>query len=539
MIYESDIKNIPEQYRQLFASMQASIIHLTTVNNKLRRMLFGPSSEKHLVLPHIYPVGTLFNEPESILDSEKNEPEKTPSEGTPSDKNPHNDKPKKTSTRSPDSGGRNKFPEDLPRIEIICDLSEAEKICPQDGTVLVEIGRDVVEKIDVKPAEVFVNQYVYIKYGKSGGETPPVKASAVPSVIPGASCDSGMLSFILEQKYLNAMPLYRLEENFSQMNVDISRTSMARWAIQTADFLGDLAFEIKNYILSQKSLHADETTIQVLHEPGKKAQTKSYMWMICSPENTHPAVWFQYESGRAGVYAKSLLEDFSGLVHTDGYDGYNKAISKNKATRLGCWAHVRRKFVTAKKVGIKGSGATKYKTLAEKFLELIQSLFKNEAEFKAGNFEKSEEHLVIYRKTHSKPIIDQIKTLLDDARIRIPTKNDLGDALTYLHNEWTYLIRFLDHGAASLSNNRIENHVRPFAIGRKNWLFADTTKGADASAILYTVIATAKANGLSVRAYLKKIFSELPALYASQKSKIDFTPFLPWNCTDCLKPQQK
>jgi hypothetical protein len=182
--------------------MQASIIHLTTENNKLRRMLFGPSSEKHLVLPHIYPDGTLFNEPECILDSEKNEPQNTGSGDTPSDKNPDNGKSKNPSTRSPNSGGRREFPEDLPRVEIICDLSEAEKICPQDGTMLVEIGRDVVEKIDVKPAEVFVNKYVYIKYGKSGGQTPPVKASAVPSVIPGASCDSGMLSFILEQKYL-------------------------------------------------------------------------------------------------------------------------------------------------------------------------------------------------------------------------------------------------------------------------------------------------------------------------------------------------
>jgi transposase len=516
-------QHIPEQFRPEFANMHNTISEMAEEINRLRRKLFGPSAESRPVSPMIDPRGTLFNEPEDIIGKLDLKPENLQLQEDKSPESP-DQKPSKKTPRSSESGGRKSFPEDIERVVTICDLPNEQKICPVDGSTLVEIGREIVEKIDVIPSKVVINQYVYLKYGCPECENTIKKAEALPSVIPNASCDSGMLIFVTIQKYLYGIPLYRIEQMFSQAAFDVSRTSMARWVIQTADFLGDLAFEIKKYILSQSALHADETTVQVLKEPGKKAESKSYMWVICSPEHAHPAVFFQYETSREGRCAKDLLQKYSGLVHVDGYPGYNSAISENKATRVGCWAHVRRKFEVAEKDGAKDG-----KSLAGEFLNQMQKLFSIERDLKDCDFEKITE----YRQNKSSPIVDKIFEKMESNRNKIPPKSKLGLAMTYLANERQHLIVFLSHPNASISNNRVENHIRPFAIGRKNWLFSDTQKGATSSAIHYTIFSSAKANNLSVEKYLRKLFSLLPEIYATQKTRINLEPFLPWNCQDC------
>jgi transposase len=216
--------------------------------------------------------------------------------------------------------------------------------------------------------------------------------------------------------------------------------------------------------------------------------------------------------------------NYSGLVHIDGYDGYNAALVENKATRIGCWAHVRRKFDVAKK-----DGAADGKSLATDMLNYIQKLFLNERDCQ----NQSPSEILSFRQEKSKPIVDEIKATLDKKLATVPPKSKLGNALNYLNNEWQHLIVFLNHPEASLSNNRIENHVRPFAIGRKNWMFADTQKGATSSALLYTIIVTAKANNISVEKYLRKLFTELPKIYAQKKGRVNLEPFLPWNCSEC------
>jgi transposase len=280
-------KHIPSQFQPEFVSLHNQNVALLEKVNSLNRTIFGSKAERHVVPPYINPAEPLFNDAESVL--EKDEQENVQNQDPMDDKTP-DPKPKKRN-RSPDSGGRNPLPENLRRVDIICDIPEEDKICPVDGAQLKLIGEEIVEKLELIPSEIIVNRYVYKKYACPECDNTIEKAPAVQAALGTSACDVGLLTFILMQKYLNAMPLYRLEQHFAQCDVEISRTSMARWVVLAADFIGDIAHEIKKFILSQKSLHADETTVQVLKEPGKTPQSKSYMWLLCSPENTHPAVW--------------------------------------------------------------------------------------------------------------------------------------------------------------------------------------------------------------------------------------------------------
>jgi transposase len=514
--------HIPEQFKPEFANMHNTISELTEEINRLRRKLFGPSSEARRVPAIIDPRGTLFDEAEAIVAADTSEQKVSQvAESEQSGEKKPEDKGKSKPTIS--GGGRKAFPDDIERIVTICDIPESEKTCPFDGAGLQEIGREIVEKINVIPSKIVINQYVYIKYACTECDNTIVQAETIPCALPKASCDVGMLVYVAMQKYLFGVPLYRMEQMFRESAFEVSRVSMARWMIQCADFLGDIAFEIKNYILSQNALHADETTLQVLKEPGKKAEAKSYMWLLCSAAHSHPAVFFQYETSRESKCASSLLQNFSGLVHVDGYAGYNSIIEKNNATRIACWAHVRRKFDVAEKDGAKDG-----KSIAGEFLTLIRKLFEIENEILEQKLEK----ILEIRKQKSKPVIDKIREKLDSAKLKIPPKCKLSLALKYLENEWEHLLQILCHANASISNNRIENHVRPFAIGRKNWLFADTQNGATSSAILYTILSSARANGISVELYLRKLLTELPIIYATQKTRVNLEPFLPWNCKD-------
>jgi transposase len=507
MVNEENIDIIPEQFRPLFAAMNNRIVILTEEINRLRREVFGSKSEAHVVGEVIHPKGCLFNEPEAILEEES---EEANSEQAVNPK----------STRSPQSGGRKPLPENLPRTRVVCDLPESEKVCPHDGASLVQIGERVVETLHVEPIKASVIQHVYPKYACPCCKGHLAETPALPVALPQASCDASTLALILSQKYAFGLPLYRLEQMFSQSGAEVSRTSMARWVIASADVIGDVAFEIRKYIFDQSAAHADETTVQVLKEPGKKAQSTSYMWVACSSKDAFPAVWFQYSPDRSGNSASSLIGKYSGILHIDGFAGYNSIIKSNGIKRVGCWAHVRRKFDVAKK-----DGAVSGKTLAGKFLDDIRDLFLLEREFE--KLPPSEK--IQLRKKQSGPLVQSIEKRLQEYREQVPPKSKLGDALTYLAGQWESLIVFLERSEAELSNNRIENHIRPFAIGRKNWLFADTTKGADASAIIYSVVCSAKANGIDVHRYLTFLLTELPKLYAKNPRNPDLSPFLPWN----------
>jgi len=249
-------------------------------------------------------------------------------------------------------------------------------------------------------------------------------------------------------------------------------------------------------------LKMDETPVQVLKEPGKTAQSKSYLWLQRGGPPDQPVVLYDYDPGRGAAVPKRLLDGFKGYLQTDGYDGYNAAVAVNGLTHVGCMAHARRKFSEA----VKAQGKKKQRGNAHRGLALIQKLYRVEKQSRKLTPEERHAH----RQQHARPILDELRAWLDKALLQVPPTSATGKALNYLNNEWDKLIRYLDDGRLEIDNNAAENAIRPFVVGRKNWLFSTSVKGVKASANLYSLIETAKANGLEPYVYLRHVFTELP-----------------------------
>ena len=288
--------------------------------------------------------------------------------------------------------------------------------------------------------------------------------------------------------------------------------------IQCGELIQPLINLLQDQLLARSLVHMDETTLQVLNEPGKTAQSKSYLWLMAS--FTHqPITLFHYDPGRSQQVPLDLLDASVNTLMVDGYEWYQKACDNYGIKRLGCWAHARRKFMDAKKIQPKGKTGK-----ADQALAFIQKLYLIEKQVKDDP--PGQRYQV--RQEQAKPIIEQIKTWLDKSLLHVPPKTALGKALTYLHNQWPRLIGYLEDGSYPIDNNLAENAIRPFAVGRKNWLFANSQAGAKPSANLYSLIQTAKANGLNPYEYLKHVFKELPNATAVE----DMEKLLPWNLTE-------
>jgi hypothetical protein len=275
---------------------------------------------------------------------------------------------------------------------------------------------------------------------------------------------------------------------------------------------------MRAHLVSQAVLHCDETPVQVLKGTGKAPTATTYMWVLGSAEDDPPIAYFEYHNSRSQEAAENLLRDFQGYLQVDGYAGYNSVCADPKVTRVSCWAHARRKFDSAKQDGAKAGVS-----LAEEFLEEMKKLFLLERDLKSLSPEKRLEA----RKQQAPPVLAELRKKLDENLTKVPPRSKLGTALRYLAEEWDGLLRFLEDGRVSLSNNRVENFIRPFAVGRKNWLFADTVLGAQASAALYSLAVTAKLNGHDVAGYFRDVFTRLPArLKAAPEAPLD--DLLPW-----------
>ena len=372
-----------------------------------------------------------------------------------------------------------------------------------------------------------VIQHHYLKYACPCCEQNVLKAKSEPSIIPASMAEPGLLAHIATNKFFFALPLYRQEVLFNQKNIEIPRITLARWMIACGNAILPLVNEIKKYILSQSVLHCDETSVQVLSGTGKDPTAKTYMWVLASGLEAHPAVVFQYYSSRSQKSANDFLAGFAGYLQADGYDGYNSICNLPDVTRVGCWAHIRRKFESAFK-----EGASAGKLLAEKFLIEIKKLFLVEREV----IPLTVDERVKIRQEKSLPVINAIRKLIDDNINKIVPRSKLGSAFGYISNEWPHLEHFLNNGNISLSNNRVENAIRPFAIGRKNWLFSDTIEGAEASAAIYSLIGSAKENDLHVEDYLTDVFTQLPYLLKEEKPAL--TSLLPWNWKNNLSAQK-
>jgi transposase len=272
--------------------------------------------------------------------------------------------------------------------------------------------------------------------------------------------------------------------------------------IQAGLLIQPLINLLRDRLLAYDILHMDETTVQVLKEPGKTAQSKSYLWVQRGGPPDQPIILYDYDPSRSQSVPMRLLDGFTGYLHTDGYAGYNAAVVANGLTHVGCMAHARRKFSEA----VKAQGKKKKHGKAHQGLALIQKLYRVEKQAQTFTPQVRHEH----RQQQAQPILEKLRTWLDESLTQVPPTSATGKALHYLHHEWPKLIRYLDDGRLAIDNNGAENAIRPFVVGRKNWLFSASVKGVKASANLYSLIETAKANGLEPYAYLRYLFTELP-----------------------------
>ena len=497
-----DVESLHDLVRELGATIEAKdstideyareIEQLREYVRLLKSQRFGSSSER----VHHDQLG-LFNEAEQLLDAA---PEADLEEETVS-------VPAHTRAKR----GRRPLPSWMERVEILHDLPEEQKRCAYDGTPLVEISRERSEQLEFIPATARVLVHVRPKYACPCCKTGVKIALLPPQPIPKSLASPSLLAFVAVSKFADALPLYRLEGILGRIGVDLSRATLAFWMIRCGELVQPLINLMRERLLDHDFIQCDESRFQVLHEPGKSAESQSYIWVQRGTPDDHPLILYEYDPTRSAEVPKRLFAGFKGVAQTDGYAGYGYLDEQPGIVHVACWAHARRKFMDALKgVGKnrkKDATPSKKQTVAEAGLRFIQDLYKIERSVAEATVE---ERLRV-RQEKSVPLVEKLRAWLDASIPTVLPKSLTGIALGYLDGQWKKLAAIFEYGHVPLDTNLVENAIRPFAVGRKNWLFADTVRGAEASANLYSLIETAKANGIEPWAYLHRVFRDLPS----------------------------
>lgn len=500
-----NIEKLPDdiaKLKSMIIDMRGDIIRLSETIKIYQFKLFGRKSEK---LPKEEQPG-IFNESEIEENEIKTE---SPAE-----------KIKITYERLKKPGKR-PLPPDLPRVEKEIDLSLDEKISLQKEGKLVSIGEEISEKLEIIPQQVFVLKYIRHKYAfkkNNSDESKIITAGLPDQLIPQGIATPSIAAYVFKSKFVDAMPYYRQEKMFSSIGIDLSRKTMCNWQIYIYhNYMIRLIDLMKRDLKKCHLIGADETEVQVIVEEGKTADSKSYMWVYRGYDEHRKILLFDYKPDRRGVNPKEYLEGYEGYLQTDGYDGYNLTVKTQNIKHLACWAHVRRKFFNCFKVLEKNNYPE-----SKIILDLINELYVVEKKIKEEKLTFDE----IYKRRLEKsaPLIEKIKTWLDDNVTKYPPKLDMGEAINYALNLWDNLTVYLEDGRLPIDNNLVENAIRPFVIGRKNWLFSYTVNGAESSAAIYSLVESAKANGKDPYKYLKEIFEKLP----SAKTDEDYEKLLPY-----------
>jgi transposase len=423
-------------------------------------------------------------------------------------------------------GKRKPLPAELPRVEVIHELPEHELTCAC-GCRKQIIGEETSEQLDIIPMQVQVTRHIRKTYACKACESAPVTADKPAQLIEKSLASPSVLAMLLTSKYADGIPLHRFERMLSRHGIDLSRQTLARWVIQCGEQLQPLLNLMRDKLLDSPVIHCDETRVQVLKEPGRDPSSQSWMWVQTGSRQTgsrqtggppdRPVILFDYSSSRAQEIPLRLLAGYRGYLMTDDYAGYNAVAAQSGVERLACWAHARRKFVEAQKVQPKGKTGR-----ADVALNLINKLYGIERDFKDASDEQRHQR----RQQRSLPILAQLKAWLEKTQPHVTTQNALGKAVNYLASNWSRLEHYVEAGHLPIDNNAAERAIRPFVIGRKNWLFSDTPKGATASAQIYSLVETAKANGQEPYAWLRHVLERLPT--ASRVE--DYEALLPWNC---------
>ncbi len=476
-----------------------------------QRYRFGRASEQNAIAEQL----SLFNEAEISADISVPEPiiEETI-----------------TYKRKKRVGKRKELYDNLPVVQTIYELPEDQRFCPICGAPLHACGHEVLRReIEVDPAKIRQREHVQTVYGcrdceyndESDTPSPMIKAKVPNPVIAGSGIASpSLLAFIISNKYVLAIPLNRQEDELRRQGIIISRQTMANWCVYVCNhWLEPFFLLLHNELLATDVIHADETTLQVINEVDRKASSKSYMWVyLTGMYAEHQVVLFEYTQTRANAHPIRFLNGYTGSLNADGYAGYY-ALEDSKVTLNGCWAHARRKFVDALKTVPKELQKDHPAAFGVNYCD---QLFKLERKYDELALSPSERHA--RRLEESKPVLDGFFAWAANLLPSLPIKSKLKDAVSYAVNQQRRLTNFLLDGHVEISNNRAERAIRPFAIGRNNWLFAYSPDGARASAFIYSIVETAKANGLVPFKYLEFLFETLPNIPREL-----FSDCFPWN----------
>ena len=486
--------------------MQNQIERLTELLLAAQKARFGSSSEKsRYVLSDGYEQGTLFNEAEACANEKEPEPVIVER---------HKRKPKRT---------KEELVKSLPVIKEVIDLPEQDRFCGICENGLKAIGEELVRReVGIIPAQAFVTETYRINYScadclKESDEANIIKPEVPEPVVKRGLASPSSVAYAMYQKYFNAMPLYRQEKDWETFGVKISRATLANWIIYTSiHWLLPLWEALKAILITSPVILADETVVQVLKEHGKTPQSESRMWVYCTGKvaKPPPIVLYEYQPNRAGEHPKAFLSGINDPYYllTDGYAGYN---SVGNAVHAGCFAHTRRKYEEAMP---KNAPRDNHARIG---FEFCQKLFALEREFE----ELKPDERLKQRIERSKPVLEEFYEWVGTVNPLSGSK--LAKAIIYTLNQKEPLSAFLLDGQIEISTNRVENKIRPFTVGRRNWLFSETVDGARASAIAYSIIQTAAANGLNPYQYLLHLFTHLPTVLA-KNPKADLTPFFPW-----------
>lgn len=500
---QSEIKNLTIQNKELIANYNWILEQLKLSKKKI----YGSSAEK---IAEDYGQLNLFNEAE--LERQPLAVEPKLEEIT------YKRKKSKKKTQAEIYGT-------LPVEEIVYDIPDEEKICEKCGSEMTFMRYEIRKELKIVPAKISVVEhkkavYVCKNCDKNGIEANFKTAKGVPALIEKSLASPSMLSYIMNQKFTNAMPLYRQEQEYKRMGVNLTRQTMANWMIKGANLLKPIYEEMRKELVSRSFIHADETPLEVLNEPGKEPGAKSYMWVYKTGRyEGNPIVLYDYEVGRSGEFAKKFLSGFSGYLHCDGWTGYDKV---ENAKRCGCWAHLRRYFLNALDVQ---EDKTDYSTIAGQGLLMIQEIFALEKIDPKNSGEKRKYTLEETAEIREKNSADKVKEFFkfcEENQGRTLPKSMTGRAITYALNQRKTLEVFLENPKIELTNNSAERAIKPFVIGRKNWLFCNTPDGARASATIYSVIETAKVNNLKPYDYLEYAFEMI-------RKGNDITDYLPYS----------
>ena len=420
------------------------------------------------------------------------------------------------------------IPEGIETKQVEHRLEGEDLVCPQCGDTMTEIGKEVIRTLEIVPAQTIVREDIYYTYvckncsetADEGCETPIVKAPREKNIIPGSFAAPEAIAHIMTQKFVMGSPLYRQEQEINRKGIKLSRQTMSNWILRaTEDYLIPVYEQLHKELLTRDVLHADETTLQVLHEPGKKPQTDSYMWLYrTSGDTDKPIVLYEYQPGQGAKHPKEFLAGYKGYLHTDGYAGYHDL--GEDITVVGCWAHARRKFDEAVKSLPKGKAKGSSASQGLAYCNLLFAIEQGLSEKKATEKERYDERL-----EQAKPVLDAMFAWVN-SRTAAP-KSALGKAFHYLKEQWPYLTNYLKDGRLEISNNRAERSIKPFVIDRKNFLFANTPKGATDSAVMFSLIQTAIENDLDPYKYLTWLLRK--AKDADLTDAETVRSLLPWN----------